>query len=94
IIEKAPHEIKKKIIVINTSYPGILKAPNDFQAVFSINTPNHLVGRWVGDFLIKSDLRKERIPATEPHSNFEVQKKVRQKESQSRSNSLTGNSSS
>jgi len=52
---------KKKILIVNTTYPGIIDLPSQYLDVININTTNHLSGKWTGKRIHNGN----RFPATE-----------------------------
>ena len=54
---------KSKIIVINTTYPGIIKNQNSYMAIININQRDNAIGKSVGNEL---ELLKIRKPAQVP----------------------------
>ena len=44
LLESMPEKLRRRMVVINTAYPGIIRNPKDYLAVFNIRTKNHLVG--------------------------------------------------
>ena len=43
---------KSRLIVINTTYPGLINHPKRFKAVFNLNTKHPRAGEWVAQYLI------------------------------------------
>lgn len=70
ILSKAPKHLRQNIIVLNSTYPGLIKRAEEYKAVFSVNTPNHRFGGWVGDFLSK-EKKSKRLPASPKRTELE-----------------------
>ena len=52
ILNKLTNSTKSKLIVINTTYPGIINHPKRFKAVLDLNTGHPRAGEWVTQYLI------------------------------------------
>ena len=61
ILNKLDIKTKKKILIVNTTYPGIIDLPSQYLDVININTTNHLSGKWTGKRIHNGN----RFPATE-----------------------------
>ena len=58
ILNKSTNLTKSKLIVINTTYPGLIPHQQKFKSVLNINTTHPRVGEWVVRHLINSQTHK------------------------------------
>ncbi len=57
LLKSLSMKVKKKLLVVNTTYPGILDQPQQFYGVININTKNTLSAKWTGENLISEAQR-------------------------------------
>lgn len=50
-------KIKKRLVVVNSTHPGLIGDNEDFYAVFDIHSRDYKAGEWISDFLFEGDLR-------------------------------------
>lgn len=58
MLNRVTNLTKSKLIVINTTYPGIISYPKRFKAILNLNTRHPRAGEWVAQYLIDGDLRQ------------------------------------
>jgi hypothetical protein len=59
---------KKKIVVVNTTHPGLIPQTADYKAVVNINSRNYLSGGWIAEYL---------FPRTEKKQLPDIQEEIR-----------------
>ena len=52
MLNRFTNSTKSRLIVINTTYPGIIRHPKRFKAVLNLNTKHPRAGEWVAQYLI------------------------------------------
>jgi len=63
-LRRLPTRLKKRMLVINSTYPGLINNPKDYAGVIHLNTRNSASGEWIAHFLF-DNLLGNRLPAKE-----------------------------
>ena len=56
ILNQLKTPIKAKLLVVNSTHPGVIKDPHLFRAVININAKNYFSGSWLSKTLKKSEI--------------------------------------
>ena len=69
ILKSIPEDIKRKMIVINATYPGILNG-NEYLSYFNLNNKDNMSAKWLYESLQKRQVSAEIQPGDIEDSQF------------------------